>query len=156
VAAVGIGDACVQVERLLGIDLSKEGDRFAARHVIGALIEPWVNSRPLPEVSEIFTAHDVCWGPYQTFAELVANDPRCSPTNPMFAVVDQPGIGTYLAPGSPLAFSADDRVPPAPAPLLGQHTDEILAGLLGLSAAQIGRLHDDGVVTGPVAGTSPA
>ncbi|HXT43219.1 MAG TPA: CoA transferase [Pseudonocardiaceae bacterium] len=156
VAAVGIRDACVQVEKLLGIDLSKEGDRFAARHVIGALIEPWVNSRTLAEVSEIFTAHDVCWGPYQTFAELVANDPRCSPTNPMFAEVDQPGVGTYLAPGSPLAFSADDRVPPAPAPLLGQHTDEILAGLLGLSAAQIGRLHDDGVVTGPVAGTSPA
>jgi 2-methylfumaryl-CoA isomerase len=156
VAAVGIGDACVQVEKLLGIDLSKEGDRFAARHVIGALIEPWVNSRTLAEVSEIFTAHDVCWGPYQTFAELVANDPRCSPTNPMFAEVDQPGVGTYLAPGSPLAFSAYDRVPPAPAPLLGQHTDEILAGLLGLSAAQIGRLHDDGVVTGPVAGTSPA
>ena len=154
VAAVGIRDACVQVEKLLGLDLSKEGDRFAARHVIGALIEPWVNSRTLSEVGEIFDAHDVCWGPYQTFAELVAGDPRCSPANPMFAEVDQPGVGTYLTPGSPLAFSAADRVPPAPAPLLGQHTDEILAGVLGLSATEIGRLHDDGVVTGPVADTS--
>ncbi|HJT05140.1 MAG TPA: CoA transferase [Pseudonocardiaceae bacterium] len=154
VAAVGIRDACVQVEKLLGLDLSKEGDRFAARHVIGALIEPWVNSRTLSEVGEIFDAHDVCWGPYQTFAELVAGDPRCSPANPMFAEVDQPGVVTYLTPGSPLAFSAADRVPPAPAPLLGQHTDEILAGVLGLSATEIGRLHDDGVVTGPVADTS--
>jgi 2-methylfumaryl-CoA isomerase len=149
VAAVGIGDACVQVERLLGIDLSKEGDRFAARHVIGALVEPWVGSRTLAEVGEIFDAHGVCWGPYQTFAELVANDPRCSPANPMFAHVDQPSIGSYLMPGSPLAFSADERVPPAPAPLLGQHTDDILAGILSLSAAEIGRLHDEGVVTGP-------
>jgi len=154
VAAVGIRDACVQVEKLLGLDLSKEGDRFAARHVIGALIEPWVNSRTLSEVGEIFDAHDVCWGPYQTFAELVAGDPRCSPANPMFAEVDQPGVGTYLTPGSPLAFSAAERLPPAPAPLLGQHTDEILAGVLGLSATEIGRLHDDGVVTGPVADTS--
>jgi 2-methylfumaryl-CoA isomerase len=148
-AAVGIGDACVQVEKLLGVDLSKEGDRFAARHLIAALIEPWINSRTLLEVGEIFDANGVCWGLYQTFAELVANDPRCSPANPMFARVDQPGIGTYLMPGSPLEFSVDHRVPPAPAPLLGQHTDEVLAGILGLSATEIGRLHDDGVIAGP-------
>lgn len=148
VAAVGIGDACVQVEKLLGVDLGKEGDRFAARHVISALIEPWVNSRTLSEVREVFDAHDVCWGPYQTFAELVTTDPRCSTANPMFAEVDQPGIGTYLMPGSPLEFSAVERVLPAPAPQLGQHTDEILAGVLGLSGAEIGRLHDRGVVAG--------
>ncbi|HEU0128382.1 MAG TPA: CoA transferase [Pseudonocardiaceae bacterium] len=148
VAAVGIADACVQVEKLLEVDLGKEGDRFAARHVIGALIEPWVGSRTLSEVRKIFDAHEVCWGPYQTFAELVTTDPRCSPSNPMFAAVDQPGIGTYLMPGSPLDFSATDRVRPAAAPQLGQHTDEILAGILGLSASEIGRLHDEGVVAG--------
>ena len=148
VTAAGIADACGHVEKLLGVDLSKEGDRFAARYVISALIEPWVSSRTLSEVREVFDAHDVCWGPYQTFAELVSTDPRCSPANPMFAEVDQPGIGTYLMPGSPLEFSANDRVPPAPAPQLGQHTDEILAGVLGLSGAEIGRLHDEGVVAG--------
>jgi 2-methylfumaryl-CoA isomerase len=148
VAAVGIADACVQVEKLLEVDLSKEGDRFAARHVIGALIEPWISSRTLRQVRKIFDSHEVCWGPYQTFAELVTMDPRCSPTNPMFAAVDQPGIGTYLMPGSPLDFSASDRVRPAAAPQLGQHTDEILAGVLGLSASEIGRLHDEGVVAG--------
>ncbi|MGH3852495.1 MAG: CoA transferase [Pseudonocardiaceae bacterium] len=146
VSATGIEEACAQIESLLGVDLSKEGDRFAARHVIGALLEPWVASRTLSQVREVFDAHDVCWGPYQTFTELVRADPRCSPANPMFAEVDQPGIGRYLMPGSPLAFSAVDRVPPAPAPQLGQHTDEILSGVLGLSSAEIGRLHDDGVV----------
>ena len=148
VAAVGIADACVQVEKLLGVDLDKEGDRFAARQVIGALIEPWVNSRTLPEVRKVFDRHEVCWGPYQTFAELVTKDPRCSPINPMFAAVDQPGIGTYLMPGSPLAFSAMDRVPPAAAPQFGEHTDEILTGVLGLSTAEIGSLHDEGIVAG--------
>jgi 2-methylfumaryl-CoA isomerase len=148
VAAIGIGDVCSQVEKLLGVDLSKEGDRFTARHVISALIEPWVSSRTLAEVREIFDAHEVCWGPYQTFAELVSADPRCSTANPMFAEVHQPGIGTYLMPGSPLEFSANDRIPPAPAPRLGQHTDEVLAGVLGLSGAEIGRLHDEGVIAG--------
>jgi len=148
VTAVGISDACTQVEKLLGVNLEKEGDRFAARHVIGALLEPWISSRTLSEVREVFDTYDVCWGPYQTFAELVTTDPRCSLANPMFAAVDQPGIGIYLMPGSPLDFSATDRIPPAPAPQLGQHTDEILAGVLGLSSAEIGRLHDEGVVAG--------
>ena len=69
--------------------------------------------------------------------------------NPMFAVVDQPGIGPYPVAGSPLQFGAVNRAPPKPAPLLGQHTDEILSGILGLPAGEIGRLHDDKVVGGP-------
>ena len=41
------------------------------------------------------------------------------------------------------------RLPPLPAPALGQHTDEILADVLGLPDHEIGRLHDKGVVAGP-------
>jgi 2-methylfumaryl-CoA isomerase len=151
VEATGIQDACSQIEKLLGVDLSDEGDRFASREVIGAVLKPWIISRTLPEVAEIFDAHDVCWGPYQTFTELVETDLRCSSENPMFDLVDQPGIGTYLMPGSPLAFGACERVPPRAAPRLGEHTDEVLAGILGLSDAAIGRLHDDGVVAGAAA-----
>jgi 2-methylfumaryl-CoA isomerase len=149
VEATGLHDACNQIEKLLGVDLSEEGGRFAAREVIGSVLKPWIISRTLAQVAEIFDAHDVCWGPYQSFTELVEGDPRCSPDNPMFDLVEQPGIGTYLMPGSPLAFGACDRVPVSPAPQLGQHTDEILSGILGLSDAAIGRLHDDGVVAGP-------
>ena len=149
VEATGIHDACSQIEKLLDVDLSEEGGRFAAREVIGSVLKPWIISHTLAEVAEIFDAHDVCWGPYQTFTELVESDPRCSPENPMFDLVTQPGIGTYLMPGSPLAFGVSDRIPPRPAPRLGEHTDEVLGEVLGLSAAAIGRLHDEGVVAGP-------
>jgi 2-methylfumaryl-CoA isomerase len=67
----------------------------------------------------------------------------------MFSEVEQPGIGTYLMPGSPLAFSGAERVPPRRAPLLGEHTDEILGDVLGLTGAEVGRLHKQGVVSGP-------
>jgi 2-methylfumaryl-CoA isomerase len=32
---------------------------------------------------------------------------------------------------------------------LGQHTDEILSGILGLGDREIGKLHDDRIVGGP-------
>jgi 2-methylfumaryl-CoA isomerase len=40
----------------------------------------------------------------------------------------------------------DARGPVAPAPRLGQHTDEVLAEVLGMTSSEIGRLHDQGVV----------
>ncbi len=64
-------------------------------------------------------------------------------------MMEQPGIGTYLAPGSPFNFGSQDRQDPVPAPLLGQHTDEVLAEELGLSSGQIGVLHGKGIVAGP-------
>jgi 2-methylfumaryl-CoA isomerase len=150
VKATGLKEGFDTLEKMMQVDLTREGDRFAAREVIGAMLKPWTISRTLEEVRAIFDAHDVCWGPYQTFMELVDEDPRCSTDNPMFEELEQPGIGTYLMPGSPLAFGAVERVPVRRAPLLGEHTEEVLADVLGLSDAEIGRLHDEGVVAGPI------
>ena len=35
------------------------------------------------------------------------------------------------------------------APQLGEHTEQVLAEVLGLSGAEVGRLHDAGTVAGP-------
>jgi 2-methylfumaryl-CoA isomerase len=154
--ATEIGEACEQIEKLLGVDLDDEGDRFAAREVIGAILKPWTVARTRAQIAAIFDAHDVCWGPYQTFRELVEEDPRCSTANPMFTPVAQPGIGTYLMPASPLDMSESGRLPARPAPVLGQDTEAVLAEVLGLSAGEIARLHDDGVVASPTVPASPS
>ena len=67
----------------------------------------------------------------------------------MFSMVDDPGIGSYLAPGSPFDFGRAARQPVKRAPILGEHTDEILLDILGVSEGEVGRLHDDGIVSGP-------
>jgi crotonobetainyl-CoA:carnitine CoA-transferase CaiB-like acyl-CoA transferase len=46
----------------------------------------------------------------------------------MFTEVEHP-VGTYLTPASPLVFSRHGRLPAARSPRLGEHTEEILAGL---------------------------
>jgi 2-methylfumaryl-CoA isomerase len=81
---------------------------------------------------------------------MVESDPDCSVENPMFSMVDQPGIGPYLMPSSPLHFGSMARQRARPAPLLGEHTDEILADVLGLGDGEIAGLHDEKVVAGPV------
>jgi 2-methylfumaryl-CoA isomerase len=149
VEATELHEAFETIEKLMDVDLGKEGDRFRAREVIGAVLKPWTISHTYDEIAAIFDAHDVCWGRYQTFRELVDEDPRCSTDNPMFEEVEQPGIGTYLVPGSPLDFGNVERLQPRRAPLLGEHTDEVLSELLGLDDAEIGRLYEQGVVAGP-------
>jgi 2-methylfumaryl-CoA isomerase len=151
VEATEIGAHLPAIESALGVDLRLEGDRFAARDALAAFIAPWCAARTLSDIAETFDARGVCWGPYQTFSQLVDEDWRCSPKNPMFADIDQPGIGQLRSPGTPLSFDAFDRLPTGPAPRLGQHTVEILADDLGLSSAEIGRLHDERVVASPFA-----
>ncbi|MDT7697265.1 MAG: 2-methylfumaryl-CoA isomerase, partial [Pseudonocardiales bacterium] len=66
--------------------------------------------------------------------------------NPMMALIDQPGVGPHLAPGLPV--SLDGSSPrPVRAPVLGEHTDDLL-GRLGLSGGEIADLHERGVVRG--------
>ena len=134
------------LEAELGVDLAHEGQRFEARHRINPIIERWVAARSFEEVGAGFDAQGVCWGPYRTFMQMVEEDPRCSTANPLFETIDQPGIGSYLAPGSPLDLGAFDRTPVKPAPRLGEHTGEILAEVLGMSEGEIGDLHDRGIV----------
>ena len=52
-------------------------------------------------------------------------------------------------PTTPLDFGRLPRLPATPAPRLGEHTDQILLDILGLSEAEVGRLHDARVVAGP-------
>jgi 2-methylfumaryl-CoA isomerase len=141
------------IQSALGLDFRLEGDRFRGRDAVAALISPWVAKRTLAEVADVFDRFGVCWGPYQTLTQLVDEDWRCSEENAMFQEIDQPGIGTILTPGTPVAFTASPRQEPLPAPVLGEHTDQILAEELRLSPREISVLHDDGIVAGPKAGT---
>jgi 2-methylfumaryl-CoA isomerase len=153
-AATETAASIAHLEKQRGLDFADEGQRFEARHDITAILTPWFAGRTMAQAGVALDGHDVCWGPYQSFQQLVAEDRRCSTDNPMFEVVDHPELGEFLMNGSALGFSQLDRVPVARAPLLGEHTDEILDELLGLGEAEIGRLHDRGIVAGANQSTS--
>jgi 2-methylfumaryl-CoA isomerase len=128
--ATGTEELFATIEQATGHDFRGEAGRYKGRDLIRELLTPWFGARSLEQIRAAFAGTGVSWGPYQTFKQLVAEDPRCSTQNPMFSEVEHP-VGTYLTPASPLDFSRSGRLAARPSPSLGQHTDEILAELDG-------------------------
>lgn len=147
-AAGGFAEAFRKIEAETGHDLKSDAGRWHARERLCAVIEPWVAAHTAEEVGVALRKAGALWAPYQTFRELAADRANVL-DNPMFTVLDQPGIGRYPVAASPLQFGAVPRQPPKTAPVLGQHTDEILSDILGLPGHEIARLHDEKVVGGP-------
>jgi len=147
-AAGGFAEAFRKVEAAKGVDLKTDAGRWNARAELCALIEPWVAAHTAAEIRTALKKAGALWAPYQSFRELAADQENLL-DNPMFTMLDQPGIGRYPVAASPLQFGAAPRQPPKTAPMLGQHTDEILSGILGLPDHEIARLHDDKVIGGP-------
>jgi 2-methylfumaryl-CoA isomerase len=144
--ALELGDAVADLERRLRLDLTQEGNRYLARESIAALVAPRIRRHSSATICELFGRCGVCFSEYRTVKELLARDSACSVQNPLFAMVEQAGVGTLLTPANPLDFSAGGRREPQPAPRLGEHTEAVLGELLGLDAAQFGRLVGAGVV----------
>ena len=132
----------------LGANLSREGERFKHRHAITAVLRPFFDSRRIEDFAQAFDSRGVTWSRYRSFKEAIEQDPDISTDNPMFSMLEHPGIGSYLTPGNPIAFSDAERVAPTRGPSLGEHTDELLAEI-GFSNTEVAALHDDKIVAGP-------
>jgi 2-methylfumaryl-CoA isomerase len=147
--ALGIVTEVAQVEARLGVSFATdEGLRFTHRAQLYPLFERAFAVRTAAELTPAFDAGGVTWGAYQTL-EAALDDPRLFKANPIFQDIAHPSGLSYLAPGAMATIPQDQRGPVTPAPKLGQHTDEVLAEVLGLSGAEIARLHDARIVAGP-------
>jgi 2-methylfumaryl-CoA isomerase len=143
----GLTEVVAGLERQMNVSFTEDVHRFRYREVIVGLLKPWFESRTLGEVEAALATTSLLWSRYRSFLEIVEEGRSELEANPMMSIVDQPGVGRFLAPGSPLAFDGLPG-PASPAPRLGEHTDAILAELLELSGKDLAELHDEGVVGG--------
>lgn len=108
------------------------------------LIAEWTAGLSRDEAMAILRRHKVPSAPVRDLVE-VANDPHMHGRG-MLEWLDHPQFGRLVVPNSPIIFHDAPRARAMPSARLGQHTAEVLAGRLGMSAGEIGALARGGVI----------
>ena len=99
-------------------------------------IEKWTMTKTKFEAMDLLNEHDIPCGPILSMKEI-AEEPSLRATGTVVEV-DHPTRGKYLSVGNPIKLS-DSPSEVKRSPLLGEHTDEVLAEL-GYSRQQIEQL----------------
>jgi formyl-CoA transferase len=105
-------------------------------------IERWTMTKTKFEAMAILNQHDIPCGPILSMKEL-AGEPSLRKTGTVVEV-DHPTRGPYLSVGNPIKMS-DSPTEVKRSPLLGEHTDEVLAEL-GFGADRIAALREAKVI----------
>jgi crotonobetainyl-CoA:carnitine CoA-transferase CaiB-like acyl-CoA transferase len=112
--------------------------------VILEMSEQWFAARPFDKAIAELLAHDIPHSPVMSIADIFA-DPHYREREMIIDVFAE-GLGSLPQPGVvPKLSLTPGRVTHA-GPALGRHTDEILSGLLGMSAAEIDALRAERVI----------
>jgi formyl-CoA transferase len=107
------------------------------------MIEEWTQHYTKLQAMELLYDIDVPCGPILDIKEMIED--KALAERGMIVDVKHSRRGLFKTVGCPLVLS-DSPVEVQPPPLLGEHTEEILAGMLGYDQATLDRLHADGVV----------
>ena len=110
---------------------------------IFAEIEKWTMTKTKFEVMAICNPLNIPCGPILSMKEI-AEEPALRATGTVVEV-DHPGRGKYLTVGNPIKLS-DSPADVRRSPLLGEHTDEILRGMLGMSDAELDEARKEGAI----------
>ena len=116
--------------------LPKLGQMFAE-------IERWTMTKSKFEVMETLNPLNVPCGPVLSMKEL-AKEPSLRATGTVVDV-DHPTRGSYLTVGNPIKLS-DSPAEVTRSPLLGEHTEEVLETVLGMTPAETVAVRSDGAV----------
>jgi crotonobetainyl-CoA:carnitine CoA-transferase CaiB-like acyl-CoA transferase len=118
-------------------------DRGQHVEELEALLESLMAERDLDDWLARCDSAGVPAGPINNFAQAMADEHYLA--RGMVQEMEHPVIGKMKTIGFPSKFSATPSQIRAPAPLFGQHTDEVL-GDLGLSPDELATLRDEGCI----------
>lgn len=109
-----------------------------------ALLAPWLMSHTKADIFDSGQAMRIPLTPVNTIAEVV-NDSQLN-TRGFFVEFDRAEVGTLKYPGAPYKMSKTPWQIQRPAPLLGEHNEEIYCGRLGYTREELARLRRAGVI----------
>ncbi len=120
--------------------------RAADQDAIDEALARATRNRTAEELMTALQQRGVPAGVVQNAADLIERDPQLRWRH-HWRYLDHPEMGRTIYNGPPFAFASGPVGPRAPAPLLGQHTDEICRELGGMDDNTIARLRADQVLT---------
>ncbi|HVN51405.1 MAG TPA: CaiB/BaiF CoA-transferase family protein [Acidimicrobiales bacterium] len=118
--------------------------RAAHADEINGIVTEWTSARTAAEVEAAAVAHDVPVATAYTAADISA-DPHMTARGDLVAV-DDPVLGPVRQQAPFPRFVGEAMPVPSGAPRLGEHTREVLGGLLGLSPTELDALASDRVI----------
>jgi formyl-CoA transferase len=123
-------------------DYATPAARLPRLKEVFATVEAWTSTKTKFEAMDLLNEHDIPCGPILSMQEL-AHEPSLRKTGTVVEV-DHPKRGKYLTVGNPIKMS-DSPTHVTRSPLLGEHTDEVLAEL-GFKAAEVAALRAQKVI----------
>lgn len=123
---------------------STNAARVKNRVELEAAIEAITSQQPVEHWLAAFEGKGMPYGPVND-VKATLEHPHTQARN-MVVEMEHPECGTMKLLNSPVKWSEATPGVRAPPPVLGQHTGEILGGLLGLDEGAIGELKSQGVV----------
>lgn len=118
-------------------------DRFEHRQEIDGIVDNWVRSRSVEEITGILGDRVPCCR-VNSIPEAVA-EPQLKDRE-MIVSLDYRGAGEVPVPGSPVKLSGTPCQIRRPAPLAGEHNREIYMGLLGYGEDRIRELESKRII----------
>ncbi|MEM1510519.1 MAG: CaiB/BaiF CoA-transferase family protein [Thermofilaceae archaeon] len=109
------------------------------------IVEEWTSKLTMKEIVETLERYEIPVAPVYTIKD-VWEDEHIVVHRRMLAKINQPGVGEMPVVGTPLKMRNLTPEVGGPAPLLGQHTKEVLTTLLNLTEDDINRLEEEGVI----------
>jgi crotonobetainyl-CoA:carnitine CoA-transferase CaiB-like acyl-CoA transferase len=104
--------------------------RLQHQEELDQCIEAWSMTLEKYQLTERCQAAGVRALPVQSAEDRVEHDPQLS-RRKMYLPIEHPALGQHLVQNAPFRLSKTPAVNHSPSPLIGQHTQEIVEGLLG-------------------------
>jgi crotonobetainyl-CoA:carnitine CoA-transferase CaiB-like acyl-CoA transferase len=108
------------------------------RNVVNEMIAQFTRQKPVQELVELFSLHQVPHAPILGIQAALGQPQAVA--REMVVETDHAVLGKIPIVNRPIKFPGDPQPIPTAPPVLGQHTDQILADVLGLTPEQIARL----------------
>ncbi len=118
--------------------------RAAHGDLINGIVAEWVAQHTAVEIEAIMEGAQVPVGRAYSIADIFADPHYAARAN--IATVEDPTAGSVRMQGIYPRFSATPGAIQRGAPRLGEHNDEVYGSLLGLPAAEVAALKDEGVI----------